>query len=375
MNISDIFNTGQPAHRKMSDVVLPKLSFLIPMKNEAMYIERCIRSLLIQDYPNIEIWVFDGGSTDDSKQIVDQLIHSRKNCHCLDNPKQIQSAAWNLGIHHATGDIISIVSAHAELAPDYASKVIDTLQRTGADMVGGPTFADAEGKVAQAIALAMNSPFGVGGASFHYTTQEIEVDTVFMGACWRKVYEKIGGFDEEMVRNQDDELSYRLRETGGRIVCNPAIKSRYFNRSTLKGLWRQYFQYGYWKIRVLQKHPRQMRPRQFVPPTFVAALLSSFSAFLFLQLAIPGSSSPLAILPFLLICGAYLIANFAASIYLATKKGWQELLFLPLIFPILHISYGLGFLIGLIKFWNRWRDKTGQVPTFILEKAIAQNPS
>ena len=328
----------------------PKVSLLVPLRNEAGYIEQCLTSIFAQDYPTerLEVWVLDGQSTDDSWQIVEQIFEGRPNCYLLSNPKITQAAGWNLGIAHATGDIIGIVSAHAELASDYVSTAVETLQCTGADMVGGPMRADGQGRVGQAVALATSTPFGVGGGRFHYTDREEEVDTVYMGLCWRELYKRIGGFDEEMVRNQDDELSYRLLKHGGHIVCNPAIRSRYHSRSTLSSLWRQYFQYGLWKVRVLQKHPRQMRLSQFVPPTFVAALLGST------MLALFASTGPLLLA---LIAGSYVLANLAVSVWTAYKHGWHHLLLLPSVFVTLHLSYGAGFLTGLVRFAHRWCDR------------------
>ena len=172
------------------------------------------------------------------------------------------------------------------------------------------------------------------------------MDTVYMGLCHRSVYERIGGFDEEMIRNQDDELSYRLRKAGGRIVCNPQIRSYYYNRAGLASLWKQYFQYGWYKVLVLQKHPRQMRPRQFAPPTFVLALIVSG------LLALILITRPLS----LVIPSLYLLANLAVSFRIAFMRGWKYLFLLPVVFAILHLSYGIGFLGGLFRFWNR-REK------------------
>jgi glycosyltransferase involved in cell wall biosynthesis len=335
----------------------PTVSLIIPVYNESINILSCLESIRLQNYgtSSIEILAYDGESSDNSYLFVDQFFNEHPIGRIYHNPKKTQSAAWNLGLAQSTGQIIGIVSAHSVLAPDYVTNIVETLIRTGADMVGGPTFADAAGPIGVAIAIALNSPFGVGNARFHYTTKEIEVDSVFMGACWRKTYEKIGGFDEELVRNQDDELSYRLRKAGGKIVCNPKIRSRYFNRSSLTGLFKQYFQYGFYKVRVLQKHPRQMSLRQFVPLVFVLSLLTS----LILSLL-----SPWGWIPLIIVVGSYLVANFAASLYTAAKKGGQHLLLLPVVFATIHISYGSGFLVGLFKFWNRWGDKVGEVPQF-----------
>ncbi len=322
------------------------------MRNESAYIEACLRSILCQDYPQekLEVIVLDGQSDDDSRLVVERTIAGRKNCRLVDNPKKIQSAAWNLGIQISRGEVISIVSGHSELSPDYVSKAVETLLRTRADMVGGTVRAVSAGIMGKTIALAMSTPFGVGNAEFRYTEKELETDTVFMGFCWRETYEKIDGFDEELVRNQDDEFSYRLRKDGGRIVCSPGIVSYYRNRANLHSLSHQYYQYGLWKVRVLQKHPRQMSLRQFIPPAFVFSLLLS---------ALFGLSPVLrplsCVVPLL-----YLSANLLASVHTASHRGWKYLLLLPVTFFALHLSYGLGFWAGWIKFWNRWGDKTGK---------------
>lgn len=347
----------------MPQTELPMVSLLVAMRNEARYIERCIRSLLAQDYPadKLEVFIFDGQSTDDSWKISEQLIAGRPLFYLRPNPERIQSEAWNQGIAQSKGDVVGIVSAHSVLAPDYVSKAIEVLQRTNADMVGGPVRAQSEDYTGEAIAVAMSTPFGVGGANFRYTDKELETDTVFMGLCKRDMYMKIGGFDLEMVRNQDDELSYRLTKNGGKIVCSPLIRSEYFSRSTLGSLWTQYYQYGFYKVRVLQKHPLQMRPRQFVPFAFVAALIASFilalSSFFF-----PLSSFILPLSSFIPLF--YLLTNILASLYTAATRGWKYLPLLPLVFAILHLSYGLGFLVGLFKFRSRWNDREGKVPRF-----------
>lgn len=335
----------------------PLVSLLVAVHNEADYIKGCLQSIIDQDYPKeyLEVIILDGLSQDASFQIAEDFCKGRNNYKLLINPLVIQSSAWNSGVEKSQGEIISIVSGHVELAADYVSKAVETIRRTGADMVGGTVRAKNCGKLGETIALAISLPFGVGGARFRYTDREEETDSVFMGFCHRKVYQEIGGFDEEMIRNQDDEFSYRLLKAGGRIVCNPAIVSHYYNRVTLPGLWHQYFQYGYWKVRVVQKHPRQIRTRQFAPPVFVSALMISFFLSLFISWGV---------MSLFLIVGSYLLANITASIIAAAQKGWRHLPLLPVCFAILHLSYGIGFLMGLFKFWNRWGDKQGRVPGF-----------
>jgi cellulose synthase/poly-beta-1,6-N-acetylglucosamine synthase-like glycosyltransferase len=359
-----------------------KVSVILPVCNESAFIERGLCAILEQDYPSdcMEILIADGMSTDDTRKIVHDFasLHSQMNIQILDNPGMIAPTGLNLALRQAKGEIIIRVDGHTVIAPDYVRQCVETLQRTNADNVGGKMNAIGSNPFGKAVALATSTPFGVGGGRFHYSDKEEWVDTVYMGAWPRRVFEEIGLFDEELVRDQDDEFNYRLREHGGRILLSPAIRSEYTVRSTPRALWRQYYQYGYWKVRVLQKHPRQMRLRQFVPPAFVLALLGSILLALFsvssllplqIGLNIWGSRS----IPelsvgrlgwglSLVIPLLYLIANLLASIYTASKRGWQYLPLLPLIFAILHLSYGLGFLVGLVKFANRWGDKQGKIP-------------
>ena len=223
---------------------------------------------MAQDYPVelLDIIVADGQSTDDSCAIVRAIIGDHPNCRLIDNPDRIQSCGWNLGIQQCSGDVITIVSAHCELAADYVARAVETLIRTRAALVGGPMRASSSGPVGSAIALGTSSPFGVGGARFHYATSEVEVDTVYQGFCWRELYEVLGGFDTEMVRNQDDELSFRIKAAGGRIVCNPGDQRAGI---TIEQRSERCFvstsQYGFWKVRLMQKCASQMRVRHFAP--------------------------------------------------------------------------------------------------------------
>jgi hypothetical protein len=203
----------------------------------------------------------------------------------------------------------------------------------------------------------MSSNFGVGGSAFR-TVQDKEMltDTVAFPAYTRSIIDRAGGYDEELVRNQDDEYNYRLRKLGARILLAPDVRCRYYSRGSLASLWRQYFQYGYWKVRVLQKHPLQMRLRQFVPAAFVFSLIASLTA----GLAFVGARWL-----FILLAGSYAVANTLATIVTARRATARSMLLLPAAFCVLHFSYGLGFIFGLVKFWNRWRG---------LQTALSRHP-
>ena len=333
------------------------ISLLMPIRNEEAHIRQTLEAVLHQDYPQdqMEVLIADGMSTDSTRRIVQEYQQKHPNLRLIDNPGRIVPTGINAALRQAKGEVIIRVDGHTLIAPDYVSSCVGALQTSGAENVGGRMDAVGEGAFPETVTLATSSPFGVGGARFHYSEKEEWVDTVYMGAWPRRVFQKIGLFDEELVRDQDDEFNYRLREHGGKILLSPKIKSKYTARGTPNSLLKQYFQYGYWKVRVLQKHPRQMRPRQFVPPIFVAALIGA----LFLSIILP-----LGWIALLLVAGSYLLANLTASVVTAAKNGWRHLLLLPVVFAILHLGYGLGFLVGLFKFANRWGDRKGQVPSF-----------
>jgi len=327
----------------------PIVSVVIPMRNEARYIERCLEAVLTQDYPRerLEILVVDGMSDDNTREIVEQLFAARinqkseiRNQKLLDNPERIVPTALNRGIRAARGAVIVRIDGHTIIEPDYVSQCVRALQETNADNVGGPMRAVSETYVGNVIALATSSPFGVGGARFHYAETAQWVDTVYMGAYPRAVFDRIGLFDEELVRNQDDEFNFRLTRAGGKIWLDPQIKSIYFSRGALRGVWKQYYEYGFWKVRVIQKHGRPASLRHLVPALFVLALMGS--ALLSIITLTP--------LWFLLIAVPYALAALAASV-IAARGNWRAIVLLPIVFLTLHLSYGIGFLVGLAR-WN-----------------------
>lgn len=336
-------------NRSVTRSVLPFVTVIMPIRNEAKYIRRSLGAVLRQDYPAelLEVIVADGMSSDDTRQQVLCLAsaHPKVNVKILDNPRHIVSVGMNAALKRARGDVIVRVDGHSVIAPDYVSQCVTALERTGAENVGGPMRPVGQGWFGQTVALATTSRFGVGGARFHYSEREEFVDTVYLGAWPKWVFQRFGLFDEEQVRNQDDEFNYRLRACGGTICLCPSIRSRYYNRSSPRSLWRQYFQYGFWKVRVLQKHSRQMRPRQFVPLLFVLTLLIS------------SSSAPMSVVGAWIFgssVGLYVLVNLIATLVVARRESNRRIALLPMVFAILHLAYGTGFCVGLLKFWNRW---------------------
>ena len=248
--------------------------------------------------------------------------------------------------------MIVMLGGHTEIASDYVSRCVERLVSGRFACVGGPIETIGETFSSKVIALAMSSTFGVGGVSFRMNNIfECEVDTVAFGAYRRSVFEKCGLIDEEMIRNQDDEFNYRLRKCGYRILLTPSIRSKYYSRSSIKSLWSQYFRYGYWKVRVSQKRPRQMQPRHFIPAIFISGLFMAMLSAIFSELG----------RVLLILFGVlYTVANLSASIMLLPRGGLKALMLLPVTFVTLHFSYGTGFAIGLLRFWNGWGNQTNR---------------
>lgn len=317
----------------------PTISMVIPCRNEARHIESCLRSVLAFETPpgGFEVVIADGMSTDDTRAILARIAADNPQVRLIDNPQRTTPCGLNAGIRAARGEIIVRIDAHTEYAPDYLVQCLAVMEETGADNVGGPALTRATSFTQRAIAAVYHSRFAVGNAVFHQPDYEGPADTVPYG-CYRKSrLLELGLFDEELVRNQDDELNFRLLRAGGTIWQSPRIKSWYTPRNSLGALFRQYFQYGYWKVRVVQKHGRPASLRHLVPGTF-AALLSG------LALAAPVSGA--ARIGLVALSGLYLLAIVPASCMTAARAEHRLLPILPATFACYHLGYGFGFLCG-----------------------------
>lgn len=335
------------------------ISILLPIRNEANFIRKCLDAILQQSVSvgQIEVIIADGMSEDGTREIIREYQRLIPQIFLINNEKRIVSSGLNAAIRFSKGEFIIRVDGHCIIDKDYVKNCVHHLRNDGVDGVGGPMQTIGETELSNTIALAMSSRFGVGNSAFRTTDIEVmNVDTIAFPAYKREIIKKVGFYDEELVRNQDDEYNYRIREMGGKLLLASDVRSKYYSRGSYSKLWKQYYQYGYWKVRVFQKHPRQMSLRQFVPATLVFSLVLS----LILTLTISWGWVTLS-----LIAGNYIIANLTASILTTRRKGGEHLAPLSLVFAILHISYGTGFLVGLLKFWNRWRDKFEKNPIII----------
>ena len=333
----------------------PKVSVIMPIRNEAAHIERSLGAVLAQDYPYLEVLVVDGMSDDVTRDrvlsMIDEPLHQKLGMTLIDNPERTVPYGLNRGLTRAQGDIIVRVDGHCEIPKNYVSRCVRLLEETGAECVGGVIEAIGETETARAIALAQSSPFGVGSAAFRTGRGRARfVDTVAFGAYRKEVFERVGHFDVELVRNQDDEFNFRLIQSDGRIWIDPSLVSRYFTRATIRSLWSQYFQYGTYKVRVMQKRNGLPSFRQLAPGLLVVGLVSTITVGSIRRHA--GVASSVAL--------PYAVANLAWSV-IASRRDRGALGALPAAFATLHTSYGLGFLDGL---W-RWRRhfRTDEVAT------------
>lgn len=331
---------------------LPRVSVVVPSRNEAGFLGKCLESIVTCDYPKelLEIVVVDGMSDDGSKEIAEEYAGRFPFFRVLDNPRKITSVALNLGIRHTTGDLVFWMSAHNRYGPDYLSRAVNALLEYGADNVGGgivpvPREQTLRGR---GIAAAISHPFGVGNSRFRLGSAEPQwVDTVFGGCYRREVFRRIGLFNEFLVRGQDMEFNLRLKSAGGRILLLPHVTSEYFARSTLVGFWRHNWINGVWAILPFGYSPIvPVRWRHLVPGAFVTLLLlgcvlawaSSVGKWL---LAVGG--------------GLYVVATVLASVDVARReRNVRILCMMPLAFVSLHVVYGLGSVAGVLLLGVRW---------------------
>lgn len=320
----------------------PFVSIIMPVFNEEKFIERSLMAVLKQDYPPdlLEVIIADGMSTDRTREIVSAIRLKQPNVRLISNPQRIVPCGLNLAIAAARGDVIVRLDGHCEYPNDYVRRVVELRDRTGADNVGGVLVPMGTSYVQQAVAAAYHSPVGLGGAALRGNSPAgetvREVDAVH-GGCWkRNRLLEVGGFDETMVRNQDDELSFRLRKSAGRILQNSAIRVKYHVRDSFRKLFLQFFQYGYWKVRVVRKHPRQASARHFIPGMFVLLLMAS------------AASAPFSRIGFwtlLAMTGFYLSTLIiVTSVQRAVSFGLLPGVITAL--TMMHFGYGLGFLMG-----------------------------
>lgn len=320
------------------------VSVIVPVRNEAEFIETTVRALLDQANPppRYEVIVVDGLSDDGTRDIVARLAASDSRLRVLDNPSRTVPAALNIGISAAGGDVLIRVDGHTTVARDFVhANLLLFGEHPEAWSVGGPIAHRGKNRRGRAIAAAMSSPIGVGGARHRFERYEGYAEGTAFPAFRRWVFERIGLFDERLVRNQDDELNFRITQAGGRIFISPRVRHEYFVRDSYRALFQQYLQYAYWKVEVMRKHGRVIAPRHVLPGAFVLALPICVGATLLLPF------------PVNLVPATPLLAYGGMLGWLAATVGVRERdlrvgLGAAAAASAMHVAYGLGLIVGVL---------------------------
>lgn len=327
---------------------MKNISVIIPCRNEEKFIANTLESIINGSYPleKMEILIIDGMSDDTTREIVGKYEKKYPQIKLIDNPQKTVPYAMNYGIEEAKGEVIVRLDAHSIYPSDYIEKLVYWLEKLDVDNVGGvwDTTPANDSLEAKAIALATSHPFGIGNAQYRISNKKepYEVDTVPFGCYKKEVFEKIGLFDTDLTRNQDDELNARLIQNGGKIFLIPDLKIKYFARDKFSKMFKMFYQYGYFKPLVNLKLRQPATVRQFVPLLFVLFLifgiLLSFLSKIFFYLFIAGIF-------------IYFGADCLVSFKIAKRENNFKLFpYLVLSFFLIHFSYGIGYLKGIMDF-------------------------
>jgi succinoglycan biosynthesis protein ExoA len=321
-----------------------RVSVMAPMLNEAAHIEHLVADIAAQDFEGeIEILVADGGSTDGSVERL-QAAADRNGVAVtvLANRDRWVAPALNACIQKAKGDLLVRVDCHTRYPADYIRKLAAAAEETGAWCVGGVVVPIGHTPTERAVACATASPFGgVHWSRRDRSAERVEVDTVYCGAFRAEAFRQAGLYDQSLVRNQDDEFSLRLRRAGGRVVLDPSIRAYYTPRGSYRGAFRQYYEYGFWKVAVMKKHGQIVSFRSLIPLAFVG----SIGAFALAGVYLPRMRQLLAAEVTAYACSAI---GFGAASVRRRRESWRLLPRVVAVFPTYHVAYGIGLLHGVL---------------------------
>ena len=334
---------------------LPFISVILPVRNEEKFIAACVDSIFSQDYPAelMEVIFVDGRSEDRTVAMLKEMQKVHPQIVVLDNPNRTVPYAMNIGIRASTAEIIVRLDAHAEYPSDYIRLSVETLLTVDCDNAGGVCETRGRGFMGGAIAAMLATPLGVGNSSFRIANEDKYVDTVPFG-CWHKaLFDRIGGFDERMTRNQDNELNHRIRKSGGKVYLNHNIRVLYYCRATIKGICRMGYMNGKWNVITMTLVPGSMGVRHFVPLAFVVSTIGLVLLTLLTRSMLFGGLLALE-------WGAYLLLDFFYAYQIAKEKGAKFFPVEVILYPAFHFAYGTGSLVGIAnlpKFLKAERDK------------------
>ena len=324
--------------------VRPFVTVILVTRNEKNHIEASLNSLFNQTYPKecYEIVIVDGMSTDETPDIINRLAESYNKSNLeiriFQNPKKILSAGWNIGIKEAKGNYVVRIDAHAEAASNFIEKSVETMMRVDAVCVGGKLTTKSLPGDKTVISKVLSSRFGVGGSSFRVSNTEGYADTAVYGLYKKEIFEKVGYFNESFVRNQDIEMHGRIKRAGGKFYFNPEIECIYYARNSTAKMMRQAHGNGKWNMILFKKAKASLSIRHLVPFAFV----------LFLLFAIVGGCF---YWPIWLVGAGVLLLHLTLGLIagIAKTKRFVEFIQMPILFMLLHISYGIGYFSGIFK--------------------------
>ena len=325
---------------------LPLVSIVIPCRNERQFIGRCLDSIVGSDYPkeHLEVLVADGFSEDGTTQVLEEYVRRHSFIRVLPNPDRVTPAAFNTGVANARGDLVMIMSAHAEYAPDAIRKSVEYSRRYRADNVGGVwhIVARGDGVIDRGVVAVLGHPFGVGGGTYRtgLATEPTWVDTAAYGCYRREVFDRVGRFNPRLVRGQDMEFNRRLHKAGGRTLLAPDVIIRYHARTDFQAFWRHSFRNGVWAVLPFLYSPvMPVGWRHLVPLAFVGTLGAATMLGLVWTPALQLAT----------VCAlAYAAGCAAATLHVTIRRRDGRLLLVaPPLFAVLHFSYGLGSWWGI----------------------------
>jgi succinoglycan biosynthesis protein ExoA len=342
--------SGEPVH----------VSVLIPTLNEKRFIADCVDRMRGQTFDgNVEFLFIDGRSEDGTREFLDELVRRDERVRVFDNPARRTPNALNIGLAAARGEFVARMDAHTFYPPDYLAAGVNRMRQGGVDWVSGPALPMGVGRFSERVALGMDSPIGIGGATFRRAREsEFETDTGFTGMLRRDRLQALGGWNEGWPINQDGELAGRVRGAGGKIVCLPEMAAGLVTRDSPRALARQYWRYGFYRVKTSRRHPATLRRSHLLPPTLVGGLLVAASGL-----------GPVRITR--LAAGIYPVALLAGAVRMRRRADRSDVASLPVVWSIMHLAWGGGFIAGCLRMGFplaairavlRPRAKTGAAP-------------
>ena len=347
-------------HHQATPSPLVGVSYVMPVLNDVTHVRAAVESILAQDYAGpVEVLIALAPSIDGTSELVADLASRDPRVRVLENDVGSTPAGLNIGIRAAQFPVVVRVDSHSMLPADYARIAVETLERTGADNVGGIMAARGETPFERAVALAYTTKVGLGGSAFHVGGAEGPADTVYLGVFRRAALQRVGFFDETIKRGQDWELNRRLRETGGTVWFTPALGVTYRPRSTVERLARQMFSTGLWRGELARRFPSANGIRYFVPPVMVVGVV------LGLLLGIAGIvQAALGVAPWLLlgfiVPAVYLLFVVAATLVYGRSRGAATAGWFLVVLPCIHVSWGVGFVLGYLSLTSNIAKHTGR---------------